>query len=89
MFGKGEQPENRKGVLSSISTVYDPLGFASPLLLPGREINQALCKLKFSWNDSLPEELCHRWNNWKEDLMSLQGFNILRCFKPEGFGRVA
>ena len=25
VFGKGEQPENRKGVLSSISTVYDPL----------------------------------------------------------------
>ena len=48
VFGKGEQPENRKGVLSSISTVYDPLGFASPLLLPGREINQELCKMKFS-----------------------------------------
>ena len=34
------RPENRKGVLSSIATVYDPLGFASPLLLPGREVNQ-------------------------------------------------
>ena len=42
-----EQPDNRKGVLSSIATVYDPLGFASPLLLPGREINQELCRLKF------------------------------------------
>ena len=60
VFGKGEQPENRKGVLSSISTVYDPLGFASPLLLPGREINQELCKMKFSWTDTLPEELCLR-----------------------------
>jgi len=33
-----EQPDNRKGVLSFIATVYDPLGFASPLLLPGREL---------------------------------------------------
>ena len=32
-----ERPENRKGVLSSIATVYDPLGYASPILLPGRE----------------------------------------------------
>ena len=88
VFGKGEQPENRKGVLSSISTVYDPLGFASPLLLPGREINQELCKTKFSWTDTLPEELCLRWRKWKEDLMSLQDFNIPRYLKPEGFGRV-
>ena len=29
VFGKGEQPENRKGVLSSISTVNDPLGFTT------------------------------------------------------------
>ena len=87
-FGKGEQPENRKGVPSSISTVYDPLGFASPLLLPGREINQELCKMKFSWTYTLPEELCLRWRKWKEDLMSLQDFNIPRCLKPEGFGRV-
>ena len=89
VFGKGQQPENRKRVLSSFSTVYDPLGFASPLLLPGREINQELCKLKFSWNDTLPKELCLRWRMWKEDLMSLQDFNMPRCFKPEGFGRVA
>ncbi|XP_015754719.1 PREDICTED: uncharacterized protein LOC107334302 [Acropora digitifera] len=88
VFGKGEQPENRKGVLSSISTVYDPLGFASPLLLPGRKINQELCKMKFSWTDTLPEELCLRWRKWKEDLMSLQDFNIPRCLKPEGFGRL-
>ncbi|XP_015755924.1 PREDICTED: uncharacterized protein LOC107335413 [Acropora digitifera] len=88
VFSKGEQPENRKGVLSSISTKYDPLGFASPLLLPGRKINQELCKMKFSWTDTLPEELCLRWRKWKEDLMSLQDFNIPRCLKPEGFGRV-
>ena len=73
VFGKGEQPGNRKGVLSSIPTVYDPLGFASPLLLPGREINQELCKMKLSWNDTLSEELCLRWRKCK-DLMSLQDF---------------
>ena len=83
MFVKGEL----QGVLSSITTVYDPLGFASPSLLPGRAINQELCKMKFSWNDTLPEELCLCWKKWREDLMSLQGVTILQCFKPEGFGK--
>lgn len=65
VFGKGEQPENRKGVLSSIATMYDPLGFASPLLLPGGAINQELFKMKFTWNDTPPDKLCLRWRKWR------------------------
>ena len=83
-----ERPENRKGVLSSVATVYDLLGFASPLLLPGREMNQELCKLKLDWNEKLPRELCERWKSWREGLLSLQGFSIPRCFKPKDFGEV-
>ena len=41
--------KNRKGVLSSVATAYDPLGFASPLLLLGKEISQELCRLELSW----------------------------------------
>ena len=38
------QPETRKGVMSSIATIDDPLGLVGPLILPGREINQELCR---------------------------------------------
>ena len=62
-----EQPNNRKGVLSSVATVFDPLGFASPFLLPGKEMNQELCKLNFDWNDKLPKELCLRWSKWRAE----------------------
>jgi hypothetical protein len=48
-----QYPQNRKGVLSSVASIYDPLGFSSPLILPGKEINQELCKLKYSWDDEL------------------------------------
>ncbi|XP_067045910.1 uncharacterized protein [Acropora muricata] len=51
------QPETRKGVMSSIATIYDPLGLVGPLILPGRDISQELCRLKYDWNDRLPEEL--------------------------------
>lgn len=68
--------------------MYDPLGFASPLILPGREINQELCSLKLDWSEKLPDELCSRWRKWKEGLASLQGFSIPRCYKPRDFGRV-
>ena len=35
-----KQPDSRKGAFFSITTAYGPVGFASPLLLPGRETNQ-------------------------------------------------
>ena len=58
-----EQPENHKEVLSSTATVLDQLGFASPLLLPGREINQELCRQTFDWDMRLPEEFHTSWRN--------------------------
>lgn len=83
-----EFPETRKGVLSSIATVYDPLGFASPLILIGREINQELCRMKFDWNDDLPKDLLARWKEWREGLANLRDFKIPRCYKPKNFGTV-
>ena len=82
------QPETRKGILSSIATIYDPLGLAGPLLLPGREINQELCKMKYDWNDKLPEELAVKWRDWKRGLASLTSYSIPRSFTPRDFGEV-
>ena len=82
------QPETRKGVLSSIATIYDPLGLVGPLILPGREINQELCRLKYDWNDRLPDELAVKWRDWKKGLASLTSYSIPRSFTPRDFGEV-
>ena len=37
VVGDKVQPETCRGILSSIATIYNPLGYAGPLLLPGRE----------------------------------------------------
>ena len=73
------QPETRKGVMSLIATIYDPLGLVGPLILPGREINQELCRLKYAWNDRLPDELAVKW---KKGLASLTSYSIPRSFTP-------
>lgn len=82
------QPETRKGILSSIATIYDPLGLAGPLLLPGREINQELRRRKYGWNDKLPDELVVKWRNWKSGLGSLTGYSIPRSLTPGGSGEI-
>ena len=88
VVGDKIQPETRRGVLSSIATIYDPLGYAGPLLLPGREINQELCRMKYEWDERLPEELIARWREWKNGLASLNNFSIPRAFIPSDFADV-
>ena len=39
-----DKPVTRRGILSAISSVYDPLGAVSPVILNGKQILQALCR---------------------------------------------
>ena len=39
-----EKPKTRRGMLSTLSSVYDPLGFLGPFICQGRTILQHLCE---------------------------------------------
>ena len=56
-----DQPLTRRGILSTISSVYDPLGIAAPFLLVGKKILQDLCQTKLGWDDEICEEFRVRW----------------------------
>ena len=43
----GEKPLTRRGMLSMVSKICDPLGFAAPFLLKGKRIFQILCKSNY------------------------------------------
>lgn len=52
-----EKPLTRRGVLSTVASVYDPLGFVAPFILLGKHILQQMCRDKLSWDDVLPDDL--------------------------------
>ena len=81
-----DQPLTQRGILSTISSVYDPLVIAAPFLLVGKQILQGLCRTKLSWDEEVSEEFRIRWENWKSQLPALEHFSMERCFKPENFG---
>ena len=58
----GEKALTRRGMLSMVSKIYDPLGFASPFLLKGKRILQALCKSNYSWYEAVSDEYIKDWN---------------------------
>ena len=83
-----EKPATRRGILSIICSVYDPLGFVSPCILLAKAIQQELCLKGLGWDDQIPESTRQRWNTWLSDLPKLERFEIPRCFKPSDFASV-
>ena len=83
-----DKPCTRRGILSTISSIFDPLGFVAPLLLQGKSILQELCCLELDWDDPIPEDAKAKWSKWRVELMQLQNISIPRCYKPKEFSRV-
>ena len=78
-----EKPPTKRGVLSTLSSVYDPLGVAGPTILKARLIIQELFRLKVGWDERLPPEQLEMWERWLAELPYMGGFKVQRCVKPE------
>lgn len=76
-----DQPNTRRGVLSTIFSIYDPLFLAAPALIKAKRIFQITCEQKLGWDDQLPPELMSVWKQWKEQIVHLSSYNITRCYK--------
>ena len=82
------KPETRRGILSTVSSVYDPLGFLSPFVFTAKHILQQLCKLSGGWDEEIPEALRKPWQRWLMGLKQMEEFSITRCIKPVHFGQI-
>lgn len=60
-----DRPVTRRGILSVTSSIYDPLGFLAPAILPAKMLMQPLCKERFAWDDEIPEQLGRKWTMWR------------------------
>jgi len=80
-----DRPPTRRGILSTVYSLFDPLGLLSPVILVGRQILQDICKEQYDWDSPLPENIIKRWNQWKESLIDLENLKIDRCYKPRNF----
>ena len=46
-------PLTRRGILSTVCSMYDPLGYISPVILVGKQILQEMCADNLDWDDPL------------------------------------
>ncbi|XP_077969046.1 uncharacterized protein LOC144422908 [Styela clava] len=78
-------PLTRRGILSMVSQVFDPLGFVQPFILPAKLILRELCDEGYSWDDTISGPPRESWENWIASLSNLNNLSIPRCSKPADF----
>lgn len=83
-----DRPFTKRGVLSVVNSLYDPLGMVSPIVLAGRLIMRAVLPHKGSpeelhklgWDDPLPTDKLEEWSSWVTSLQQINKLEIPRCF---------
>lgn len=73
------KPATKRGILSAVSSLYDPLGFIAPFVLLMKTLLQDLWRLKLPWDDPIPDEHSSKWEEWKRSLLKIGEVQIPRC----------
>ncbi|XP_064646159.1 uncharacterized protein LOC135499344 [Lineus longissimus] len=81
-----DKPLTRRGLLSDVSSVYDPMGIVSPFVMPAKCLIQELCRRGAGWDEPLLEHEELEWNTWRSGVEKLKLFSVNRCFHPCDFG---
>ena len=75
-----EVPNTRRGILSFISSIFDPLGILSPSLIDPKQIIQDLWKQNIDWEEQIPADILQRSQKWKSTLKKLESVKISRWY---------
>ena len=75
-----EKPATKRGILSVLSSLFDPLGFLAPYVLPIKALLQELWRLKGGWDDEIQEQQLTVWQRWLKSLSKLPEVRIARCY---------
>jgi len=83
------KPPARRGLLSVMSSVYDPLGFISPFLLSAKKDSSRSLPEKVEVGRCYPERMFTSSQRWLQSLPAMEQFSVQRCYKPKEFGTIA
>ncbi|XP_047991558.1 uncharacterized protein LOC125242543 isoform X1 [Leguminivora glycinivorella] len=68
----------KRNVLSSVSRLYDPMGFVGPLTVKAKLILQQIWQYDLEWDSPLPPELVKIWQTFYNNLISMPNMTIPR-----------
>ena len=76
-----EMKLTKRSILSLSASVYDPLGFVSPITARVKTVFQLICKEKGSWDDKVSLDISKVWFEFLDALENLKVLEVDRfCF---------
>ena len=81
----GRRPFTRRGVLSVLNSLYDPLGLAAPVIVRGKLLLRSMMAnvsniQPESWDEPLAEEQRATWEAWCKALQAVTLLMVPRCY---------
>ena len=80
----------RRKILSTIASIYDPLGLVLPSTLKAKIMMRSLITKNINiankgshWDDTVDEQTIHNWKDLFLSLYDLEDLKFLRCLKPK------
>ncbi|XP_052810470.1 uncharacterized protein LOC128238519 [Mya arenaria] len=70
-----DKPLSKRGILSTINSIFDPIGFLAPFILEGRLILRDVVSSDVGWDEPLTPEVETKWYRW------LNSMNDLECVR--------
>ena len=58
----------KRNILKTLTSIYDPLGFISPVLLISKILFRNLCDLRIPWDNEIAQEIENKWVKWDNGL---------------------
>jgi hypothetical protein len=66
-----EKPTKRH-ILKELSSIYDPLGIISPIMVEGKRIYREACDEKVGWNSVVSTSTSKYWIKWRQQLRNVK-----------------
>ena len=85
---EGVKDITKRGLLSMISSIYNPLSYAAPFVLQERQILQRLCNKNLQWDEIVQQDVQSDWAKWVEQMNQLENIPVLRCIQAADFGEI-
>nr|XP_055029189.1 uncharacterized protein LOC129418268 [Misgurnus anguillicaudatus] len=79
---KEQKPFTKRGVLSTVNSLYDPLGFVAPITVQGKALIRELTSEPCDWDDPLSPDKERLWSVWRDSLIELENLHIPRPYLP-------
>ena len=86
---RGEPPKEltKRQLLSQISTIFDPMGFVTPVTLSGKLLMRQVIEYtdengnKLDWDDPLPKEFKEGRYKFAQNIFRLKTIKLPRCIR--------